>query len=132
LKDSALDFGAIASFKLNPGRLASLVALTEKGSISTKNARQTAEAVIAEDKDPELIIREKGWERLSDPALIAQAVEQVRAAEAEVFAELRSGAESEKRRRSLSAFLLGKVLAATGGRADPEIAGKQIAELIKG
>jgi aspartyl-tRNA(Asn)/glutamyl-tRNA(Gln) amidotransferase subunit B len=126
----------IASFRLNPRRLASLVALSAEGKISGKNAKQTVEAVIREDKDPECIVREKGWEQLSDPALIARAVEAAFAAETDTVHELRlldagTGSAQEKRRRALTAYLVGKVLAATGGRADPKIAGAQLDALLR-
>jgi aspartyl-tRNA(Asn)/glutamyl-tRNA(Gln) amidotransferase subunit B len=127
---------AIASFRLSPVRLASLVAMSAGGKISGKNAKQTVEEVIKEDKDPERIVREKGWEQLCDPALIAGAVEAAFAAEADPVQTLRSliaGADSakEKRRRALTAYLVGKVLAATGGRADPNIAGAQVEALLR-
>ena len=38
---------------------------------------------------------------------------------------------NQKRRQTLTAYLTGKVLAATGGRADTKIAGAQIEELIR-
>ncbi|GHV40488.1 aspartyl/glutamyl-tRNA(Asn/Gln) amidotransferase subunit B [Spirochaetia bacterium] len=123
----------IGSFKLNPKRLAALVALVGGGQISVKIAKQTLEAVLAEDKDPEVIIKERGWERLSDPAKIAEIVQAVYKAEEAAFAEAREAAAggNGKRRQTLSAFLVGKVLAASSGRADPKIAGAQIEALIE-
>jgi aspartyl-tRNA(Asn)/glutamyl-tRNA(Gln) amidotransferase subunit B len=122
----------IASLKLTPARFASLVALNAGGQVSGKNAKQVLEAVLKEDRDPELIIRERGWELISDPAHIARVVKEVFAAEESAVAELRSlpAGGSEKRRRTLAAFLVGKVLAATGGRADPRIAGLEVDKLL--
>ena len=88
------------------------------------------EAALAEDRDPEAIIAERGWELITDPAKIAQAVEEVRIAEAAVFEEARTA--GAKRAQTLRAFLVGKVLEKTGGRADPRIAGDQINALIGG
>jgi aspartyl-tRNA(Asn)/glutamyl-tRNA(Gln) amidotransferase subunit B len=119
----------LSGFALTPERLASLALMIDKGRVSTKNARQALEAAAAENRDPEEIVRERGWELLNDPEKIARAVEAVRAAEETIFAEA-AAADSPKRRQTLTAFLVGKVLAATGGRADPAIARKQIEELI--
>jgi aspartyl-tRNA(Asn)/glutamyl-tRNA(Gln) amidotransferase subunit B len=136
LHREGLPLTALGSFKLTPERLAALVSMTAGGQVSTKNAKQTLEAVLAEDKDPERIIREKGWELLRDPAEIAEAVKAVHAAEAAAFAEASAfakagaGADNPKRRQTLTAFLVGKVLAATGGRADPGITRRQIEELL--
>jgi aspartyl-tRNA(Asn)/glutamyl-tRNA(Gln) amidotransferase subunit B len=123
---------AEGAFKLYPERLASLVAMVARGAVSGKNGKQTLALVLEEDKDPELIVRERGWDLLSDPAEIAKAVQAVYAAEARSFGEARDAAAQGNARRlgALSAYLVGKVLAATGGRADPRIAGRQIEGLI--
>jgi aspartyl-tRNA(Asn)/glutamyl-tRNA(Gln) amidotransferase subunit B len=133
----------IGSLKLNPKRLSSLVTLTAQGSLSGKNAKQCLEAVLAEDRDPETIIREKGWEQITDPAQIAEAVRGVYAAEQAAVTELRTAiagrdvngqaaGPSARRVHTLTAYLVGKVLAATDGRADPKIAGEQLEKLIQG
>jgi aspartyl-tRNA(Asn)/glutamyl-tRNA(Gln) amidotransferase subunit B len=120
----------IGSIKLSPPRLASLALLA--GRISVKIARQVLEAVNTEDKDPETIVRERGWEILRDSAKIAEAVEAVRTAEGETLAEARAARDggNGKRRSTLAAYLVGKVLEKTGGRADPKIVGDRIAALI--
>jgi aspartyl-tRNA(Asn)/glutamyl-tRNA(Gln) amidotransferase subunit B len=129
LHREGLSPASLSSFTLTPQRLASLVILLSQGRVSTKNARQAMEAAAAEGRDPADIIREKGWELITDPGAIADAVSAVLAAEESIAAELRSIAADtakEKRRRTLTAYLLGKVLAATGGRADTKIAGERI------
>jgi aspartyl-tRNA(Asn)/glutamyl-tRNA(Gln) amidotransferase subunit B len=136
LSREGVDPRNIGAFALSPRRLAALTVLSAREQVSGKNARQTLEAVVAEDKDPETIIRERGWERLSDPEKIAEVLRAVSEAEAATVAELRAIAAGEKeappkRRQTLTAFLVGKVLAATGGRADPKIAGDQIEALIR-
>jgi aspartyl-tRNA(Asn)/glutamyl-tRNA(Gln) amidotransferase subunit B len=121
----------LADFPLTPGRLAKIVVLQGSGKLSTKNAREAVELSAAENRDPEEIIREKGWELLSDPAAIAVSVKEVYAEEEAVFAEA-AAADNPKRKQTLTAFLSGKVLKKTGGRADPAIVRKQIEELIAG
>jgi aspartyl-tRNA(Asn)/glutamyl-tRNA(Gln) amidotransferase subunit B len=123
----------LPSFRLNPRRLASLTAMLSTGRISGKLAKRTVELVVAEDRDPEVIVKEKNWEQLNDPAQIAEAARGVMAAEAATVEHLRSAerAGNTKRRQTLAAYLVGKVLAATGGRADPKIAGRQIEELLR-
>jgi aspartyl-tRNA(Asn)/glutamyl-tRNA(Gln) amidotransferase subunit B len=135
LHREGLPLAALKTFTLTPKRLASLAVLTATGRVSTKNAKQALEAAVAGDKDPEEIIKEKGWELLNDPAKIAEAVKAVKEAETGAFAELSAfvkarAVDNPKRRRTLMAFLVGKVLAATGGRADPAIAQRQIEESI--
>ncbi|MDR1930736.1 MAG: Asp-tRNA(Asn)/Glu-tRNA(Gln) amidotransferase subunit GatB [Treponema sp.] len=124
----------IARFKAGPGRLASLAAMLAQGRLSGKLAKQTLELVISEDRDPEAIVRANNWEQLTDPEQIARAARGVFAAEEKTADELRliaGDSAKEKRRRTLTAYLVGKVLAATGGRADPKIAGEQVEALLK-
>ena len=122
----------ILSFTLGPQRLAALVVLVARGEVSLKNAREAVEVVLREDQDPELIIRERGWARIADPEKIALTVHSVYTEEASVFGAVRS-AHTEgntKRANTLTAYLVGKVLAATGGRADPGIVRSQVEALI--
>jgi aspartyl-tRNA(Asn)/glutamyl-tRNA(Gln) amidotransferase subunit B len=120
----------IGSFRLNPKRCAGLIAMTAAGKISGKNAKQMLEAVIKEDRDPEVIAKERGWELISDPVKIAEAVNTIAETETTTITEARTA--NDKRRQTLTLYLVGKVLAATGGRADPKIAAKQVEEIIRG
>jgi aspartyl-tRNA(Asn)/glutamyl-tRNA(Gln) amidotransferase subunit B len=123
----------IHTLPLNPRRLAALAAMTALGQVSMKNAKQALEAVLAEDRNPEEIVRERGWEQITDPAKIAETVRAVHEAETLSVTEIRSAraAGNQKRVETLTAYLVGKVLAATGGRADPRIAGEQMRLLIQ-
>jgi len=126
----------IGFFSLNPNRLASLVKMISEGRITAKLAKQCMELAIADNKDPEEIVKANNWEQLSDPEKIAAVVKTVLAAEKKAVSELRTIISSdnistnEKRRKSLTAYLVGKVLAATGGRADPKTAGDQVNKLL--
>jgi aspartyl-tRNA(Asn)/glutamyl-tRNA(Gln) amidotransferase subunit B len=130
LSREGLPLSAIASLKITPRRLASLVVLSAQRKVSGKNAKQTLEAVIAEDRDPEDLIRERGWDLLTDPERIAEAVRGVYEDEGPLFKEARE-AVNPKRRRTLTAYLVGKVLERTAGRADPGVAGEQVKRLIE-
>ena len=130
LNRDGISLSRIGSIPLSPARLANIMLMLHQGQVSGKNARQAMELVFSQNKDPELIIREQGWEFITDPALIAEAVKKVHAAEHSVFTEAAGAADNPKRRKTLTAFLVGKVLSATNGRADPGIAGRQVEELI--
>ncbi|MDR0669655.1 MAG: Asp-tRNA(Asn)/Glu-tRNA(Gln) amidotransferase subunit GatB [Treponema sp.] len=132
LNNQGLSLANIGSLTFSPARLASLAGLEETGDISAKIAKQTLEASITENQDPADIVRKRGWQILSDPVKIAEAVQAVQTVEARALAEAREAAAggNTRRRGTLAAFLVGKVLEQTGGRADPRIAGAQIAALI--
>jgi len=116
----------MASMRLSPKRLASLVSLVASGKISGKIAKQTLEAVFSDDADPEAIVKERGWEQIVDPAVIGKAVEAAFAADPKAVAAAAAGDQK------ITAYLVGKTIAATGGRADPVLAGKLVAEKLSG
>ena len=129
----------IDSFPLTSRRLAALAVMLETEKITGKLARQCMELVIAEDREPEDIVRDNNWDQLTGPAAIAEIVKTVFAAEAKAVTELRSiitagdkapNTGNEKRRRILTAYLVGKMLTAAGGRADPKAAGEEIEKII--
>jgi aspartyl-tRNA(Asn)/glutamyl-tRNA(Gln) amidotransferase subunit B len=124
----------IAALKLKPQRLATIITLVAQGLVSIKNAKQTLAAVIAEDKNPEDVIKEHGWEQISDSKIIGAALDKVYAGEEKTFCEVKEALANgnSKRAATLCAYLTGKILAATQGRANPEIAGKLLNEKIAG
>jgi aspartyl-tRNA(Asn)/glutamyl-tRNA(Gln) amidotransferase subunit B len=120
-----IELSDIGTFRLSPRRLADCVIMLAQGRISQKIAKQTIDAVLAEDAEPADIIRSRNWEQISDSAVIDTAIEAVLTAESASVAELKT-TTNDKRRRSITAYLVGKVIAATGGRADPKIVGSRL------
>ncbi|MDR0786158.1 MAG: Asp-tRNA(Asn)/Glu-tRNA(Gln) amidotransferase subunit GatB [Treponema sp.] len=124
----------ISALKITPKRLAALVAMVANHETSMKNAKQALELILSEDKDPMDIIVERGWGQITDPTEIGRAVAEVEKEEAETVRELSiliADASVSKRARSLSAYLTGKVLARTGGRADPKLVGELVRRMIE-
>jgi aspartyl-tRNA(Asn)/glutamyl-tRNA(Gln) amidotransferase subunit B len=127
-RDSHAD---LDSFPLSPTRLASLVLMQVQGKLTGKLAKQTLELVISENKDPKAIVQAHNWEQITDPAAIAATARKIIAQEETTVNELQNlESENKKRRKTLFAYLVGKVIAATEGRADPGIAGEQIERLL--
>jgi aspartyl-tRNA(Asn)/glutamyl-tRNA(Gln) amidotransferase subunit B len=133
LSAQSLPAANIAAFRLTPKRLAAITVMVEKGEVSAKNARQAIDIVIAEDREPAAIIAEKGWAQLSDPAQLAAPVATVLQRESATVEELRQAKSSgnQKREATLSAYLVGKVIAETKGRASPEVVKKLLAEAAR-
>ncbi len=111
----------VEEFRLTASRLAELVALVARGSISGKNAKQILELVVAEDRDPRAIMTERGWEMITDPAQLRLVVERVCEQHAEVLRSAQGAAKSgeAKRRTSLEAYLVGQAVAQTQGKGEP-------------
>jgi aspartyl-tRNA(Asn)/glutamyl-tRNA(Gln) amidotransferase subunit B len=105
-------------------RLAALVGLVASGRISGKLAKQVLPLVFDRDADPEAVVKAEGWETLADPAALKPYLDELFAREAAVVAAVRSG-DAKK-----TEYLIGRLLAATGGRADPALARRLVAERI--
>ncbi|MFW5843873.1 MAG: Asp-tRNA(Asn)/Glu-tRNA(Gln) amidotransferase GatCAB subunit B, partial [Spirochaetota bacterium] len=99
---------------LTAGRLAALLGLLAAERIHGKIAKQTLEAIFEEDKDPEVIIAEKGWEKISDQGTIDALVDDVIAAHPEAVGQILDGD------RKPLGFLIGRIMKASSGRAEPQ------------
>jgi aspartyl-tRNA(Asn)/glutamyl-tRNA(Gln) amidotransferase subunit B len=104
---------AIQDSPLTPSRLASLVSLLASERIHGKIAKQVLSDVFAENADPEAIIERKGLEQLRTPEQLKPLVDKILAANAEVLAAIAAGDVKKKE------FLIGRVMAESGGRAAP-------------
>jgi aspartyl-tRNA(Asn)/glutamyl-tRNA(Gln) amidotransferase subunit B len=125
---AGVDEAGIAGINLTPDKLAAIVVMQNNGSISGKTAKLCACTILDEGGDPQTLVSQRGWLLIRDPQEIAKVLSGVKAAEAAAFAEFAAvkAAGNAKRAATLRAYLVGKVLAATQGRADPEAVGKQI------
>jgi aspartyl-tRNA(Asn)/glutamyl-tRNA(Gln) amidotransferase subunit B len=130
LNAGGIETAHIGVLKLSPAFLAELVVMVAKKEVSAKNARAAMELVLSSGASPRAIIAEKGWGIIADPAKIRDAAAAVFAAEEKTVADFRAAAGNAKRQATLRAYLVGKVIAATAGRADPEITGQQVDALL--
>ena len=109
---------------LTPERLAELLGLLAEGKIHGKIAKQVLEAVFAEDKDPGAIIAERGLEQITDRAELAAVVERVLESHAHVVRSVREGDGRPV------GFLVGQIMKATAGRAEPLIVNELLKERL--
>jgi aspartyl-tRNA(Asn)/glutamyl-tRNA(Gln) amidotransferase subunit B len=104
-------------------QLGALLKRIEDGTISGKIAKDVFDAMWAGESggDPDAIIAAKGLRQISDAGAIETIVDQVLAANAPTIAEFKAGKEK--------AFnsLVGKVMAATKGKANPA----QVTEILR-
>jgi len=116
-----LTLAGIGTFRVTSERMAAIVAMVASGRVSNKVARQVFDAVLTEDLEPVAIVTARGWELVVDPVTIAEAVDKAFAAEASTVADtlVAMAQGNQARIKSLSAFLAGKAIAASGGKAEP-------------
>src|SRR5208337_660234 len=105
----------LAESPLTPRRLAGLLSLLAAKRIHGKIAKSVLESVFAENKDPLVIIREKGWEQITDPAELGTYLEKVLQANTAAVAAIKAGDNRP------TTFLIGEMMRETSGRADPAL-----------
>ncbi|MDR7518488.1 MAG: Asp-tRNA(Asn)/Glu-tRNA(Gln) amidotransferase subunit GatB [Armatimonadota bacterium] len=111
---------------LRPSRLAALLRLIEDGTISGRLAKEILVEMIAQDLDPSAIIEARGLTQIRDEEFLRRVVDEVIAAHPGPVADVRAGKE-----KALG-FLVGQVMRATGGRANPEAANRLLRERLGG
>jgi aspartyl-tRNA(Asn)/glutamyl-tRNA(Gln) amidotransferase subunit B len=109
---------------LTPRRLAGILRLLAAGDIHGKIAKKLLSAVFAEDKEPEDLVEEKGWRQIGGEEELRQLVERVVAEEEEAVRQLRAGEEK------IYGYLMGRVMQASGGRAEPQKARRLLAKVV--
>ncbi len=110
-----------AGTALPPAALAALIALIERGAISTSIAKGVFEKMVATGASAEQIVAADGLTQISDEAALGALVADVLAANGEAVAKYRAG------HAGTFGFLVGQVMKATGGKANP----KRVNELLK-
>jgi aspartyl-tRNA(Asn)/glutamyl-tRNA(Gln) amidotransferase subunit B len=113
-----------AEAKLRPEGLAGLLKLIETGTISGKIAKTVFEEMFHTGKPAEEVVREKGLTQISDESELANVVAEIVAQHADVVSQVRGGKEASFK------FLVGQVMRATRGRANPEAVNRLLREKI--
>lgn len=112
----------IQELNLKPEQLAQLLNLIENGTISGSIGKKVFEDVIETGKDPEVIVKEKGLVQVSDEGQIREIVKQVLEQNQKSVKDYKSGKEKA------FGFLVGQIMRATKGKANPQVANKILKE----
>jgi aspartyl-tRNA(Asn)/glutamyl-tRNA(Gln) amidotransferase subunit B len=118
------DEGAIARAPVPPAHLAGLLRLVEAGTISGKMAKDVFETMFRSGQDAETIVRREGLTQVSDAGELARIVEEVLAANAKAVDDYRKG------KAAAAKALVGQVMKATGGKANPAMVNQLLQEKL--
>ena len=102
--------------------LGKLVILIDKGIISSSIGKKVLEELFENPRDPELIIKEKGWIQISDEGEIKALVTKILEANPQSIADYKAGKD-----RALG-FLVGQAMKETKGKANPKILNEMFLE----
>jgi len=113
MNESGLD---ILQVKVKPADLVALVEMVNAGRVNQNTAKFVFEEMFATGEPPATIIERKGWAQVSDAGELASIVERVLDENPKQVAEYLGGKEQ------IGKWLLGQVMRATRGQANPQAA----------
>jgi aspartyl-tRNA(Asn)/glutamyl-tRNA(Gln) amidotransferase subunit B len=118
LKGASLD---ISDSPVSPERLAGLIALVESGAISGAIAKTVFDHMLTSDAAAVAIVADRGLAQIDNEAELAARVADVLRAHEDAVAQYKGG------KAGALGFLVGQVMKATGGKANP----KRVNALLK-
>ena len=111
--------------ELDAGKLALILQLLGKGKIDRAGARNTLEAVFADDADVEAYIKKEKLAIERDETAVAGAIAQVLAENADAVEKFRAGNEK------VMGFLTGQCMKLLRGKADPKQVSAALLEALR-
>jgi aspartyl-tRNA(Asn)/glutamyl-tRNA(Gln) amidotransferase subunit B len=116
---------AAGSIEVAPAELAALIRLVSDGSISRANAREVLELHVASGDATAAIVEARGFRQISDAGALGTTVDEVIASNPAAVADYRAG------KVEVVGFLVGQVMKATRGQANPALAREAVRERLE-
>jgi aspartyl-tRNA(Asn)/glutamyl-tRNA(Gln) amidotransferase subunit B len=118
------DEAALAKSPVPPAHLAGLVKLIDDGTISGRIAKDVFARMLVSADDPATIVRREGLTQVADTGALETLVDQAIAGNPRAVADFKSGKTAAAR------ALVGQVMKASGGRANPAIVDRLVQEKL--
>ena len=116
----------IGDLRVDPERLAELVALVEEGTISTSAGRSVFERMAQSGASARSVVESEGLAQIDDTDLLGAAVREVVDGNPDAVASYRGG------KTGTLGFLVGQVMRRTGGKANPRTARAMLLDILGG
>ncbi|MFL8935542.1 Asp-tRNA(Asn)/Glu-tRNA(Gln) amidotransferase subunit GatB [Rossellomorea oryzaecorticis] len=111
--------------KLTPSGLAGMIQLIEKGTISSKIAKKVFKELVENGGDPEQIVKDKGLVQISDEGALLKIVTETLDNNPQSIEDFKNGKD-----RAIG-FLVGQIMKATKGQANPPMVNKLLQQEIQ-
>jgi aspartyl-tRNA(Asn)/glutamyl-tRNA(Gln) amidotransferase subunit B len=118
------DDRAIAASPVPPAHLAGLLRLVEDGTISGKIAKDLFERMFRSGEEAGVIVAREGLTQVADADALSRVVDEVLAANPRPVEDFRRG------RAAAAKALVGLVMKATGGKANPALVNRLVEEKL--
>ncbi|CEG25414.1 Asp-tRNA(Asn)/Glu-tRNA(Gln) amidotransferase subunit GatB [Bacillus sp. B-jedd] len=110
---------------LTPENLTGMIKLIENGTISSKIAKTVFRELIEHGGNAEQIVKEKGLVQISDEGALLKIVNETLDANPQSIEDFKGG------KSKATGFLVGQIMKATKGQANPQLVNKILAEEIR-
>ena len=117
---------SIEEFSIEPENIGKLIKLIKADTISSKIAKDVFEILLSENKDPEIIVKEKGLVQITDNSEIEKIVEQVLAENPQSVEDYKAGKSNALK------YLVGQSMRLSKGKANPQMINKMILARLEG
>jgi aspartyl-tRNA(Asn)/glutamyl-tRNA(Gln) amidotransferase subunit B len=122
LSDSGTDIGAM---KIAPADLVALIGLVSDNTINQSAAKKVLEVMFESGRAPRELVKELGLQQISDADALTPIFEKVLADNPDAVAQFKGGKEG------IINFLVGQVMRATRGKANPKLAEQALRDLMQ-
>ncbi|WP_353093233.1 Asp-tRNA(Asn)/Glu-tRNA(Gln) amidotransferase subunit GatB [Tissierella praeacuta] len=121
LKDEEVE---IQDTSLTPEALAKLISIVKEGKINNNTGKKVLKEIFDTGKDPETIVKEQGLVQISDEGALKEIVAKVLDENEQSIIDYKNGKD-----RAIG-FLVGQIMKASRGKANPQIVNKMIIDMI--
>ncbi|UTR13709.1 Asp-tRNA(Asn)/Glu-tRNA(Gln) amidotransferase subunit GatB [Salipaludibacillus sp. LMS25] len=115
----------ITDVPMTPESLVKMIQLIEKGTISSKIAKKVFKEMIENGGEPEQIVKDKGLVQISDEGEILNMVTETLDNNPQSIDDYKNGKDKA------IGFLVGQIMKASRGKANPQLVNKLLTEEIK-
>ena len=117
---------SIEKFSVEPQNIGKLIKLIKANTISSKIAKDVFEILLSENKDPGIIVKEKGLVQITDNSEIEKIVEQVLAENPQSVEDYKAGKSNALK------YLVGQSMRLSKGKANPKMINEMILARLEG
>lgn len=115
----------IESLNFSPKDLADLLSLIRDGKINNNTGKKVLRDMFETGKDPKSIVKEKGLIQISDEGELEGVIEKVLDENEQSIIDYKNGKD-----RAVG-YLMGQIMKATRGKANPQLVNKMLTEKLK-
>lgn len=117
---------SITEIALTPENLAEMVQLIDKGTISSKIAKDLLPDLLTQGGSPAALVAERGLSQISNPDELTAIIDGILADHPQELEKYRAG------KKKLQGFFVGQIMQRTKGRADPKLSNQILNQKLNG